>query len=235
MLLTIAFTGLACGMLLAAGGVAVRAFSRPALAVFRATGAIRWIAGALLLAGALSARCAGHSLHHALPRLLLIAAAIAPPRPGRDQSHPLGYACSLLLSLIPAGAGLYLAVEARVALSASWEVLSLREVVAAASSGIGARAFDGVLTQIIDFKALGRSSENVLPYGSGVFLTLLLGTLSIVNLLHWGKIWTGERIEVHLFSAWMIWNAAQLVRPYHFGLHQSLLAAAYLVFVCAGF
>lgn len=234
MLFTIAFTGLALGMLLAAGGMAARVFSRPAPAIFRAMGTIRWIAGALLLAGTLSAWCAGHNLHHALPRLLLIAAAIAPPRPGQGLPHPLSYASSLLLSLIPAGIGLYLTVGPGAALPVSREVFSLRELVAAAASGIGARALDGVITQIIEFKALGRSSENVLPYGTGVFLTLLLGTLSIVNLLHWGKVWAGERIEVHLFSAWMVWSAAWLVRPYHFGLHQALLAAAYLIFVCAG-
>ncbi|MCX7682112.1 MAG: hypothetical protein N2508_09160 [Anaerolineae bacterium] len=231
---TVIFAGLACGMLLAVGGMAAWGFYQPAPAFFRPVGTVRWMVGALLLASACSAWVAGYDFYHVLPRLLLAAAAIAPPRAGEHQPHPLRYALSLALSLIPAGVGLYLAISLGANPPAYRVPLSLREIVVAAGSGVGARVLEGVIVSLIAHSMRDDSSGDVLLCGADAVLALLPGVLWFVNLLQYGKVWAGERIEVHLFSAWVIWHAARLTQSYHLWLHRALLASAGLVFVLAG-
>jgi hypothetical protein len=227
----VAFTGLACGMLLAAAGMAVWSFARHISSFSKIVSTIRLVAGAGLLWGALSAWHSGYWSPFSI-RLLLMAALVSLPYPSRLSPYPPGYVFSLLLPASLAGLGLYLTLRSGLVVPAR-QYIPFREVVAAVGGGIGAWALNGLIAHLPELKSEESPGQEAPLSAAYAMLTISLGSLSIVNLLQHGKIWAGGEAEKRLAGAWMIWTAGRLVSSRRSWLHWILIAIACIVFVFA--
>ncbi len=219
-------------MLLAAAGMAIWSFVRSASSLLHIVRVIRCIAGILLLLGVLSAWYAGHGFPLSI-RLFLIAALVSLPHPGRPSPYLPGYVFSLLLPTSLAGLGLYLLVRSGVIIPDQRHLISFREVVNVVGGGIGAWVLNELIAHLPELKSGESSSQEVPLSAAYAFLTILLGSQGVVNLLQYGKIWAGGELEKRLAGAWMIWTAGRLVSSQHSRAHWILIAIACIVFIFA--
>lgn len=215
------FTGLACGTLLAAVGLALWNGFRQVPGLFHAVRALGWLAGALLLIGVLLAWRGDPSHSPFVLRLILMAALAAPPGIPRRRQSSWGSAVRLLPVLILAAAGLFWTSEPADAEVSSALVGPVAWAVAICG-GFGARALGEALSDIIappsppkpalsKVEGLG-GAEGALEWPSVaayVLLTLLVGITALVNLWQRGSLWGGSASQSGLAGAWLVWIAAR--------------------------
>jgi len=209
--------------LLAAAGLALWDGFRQVPGLSRAVDVNAWLAGALLLLGALLAWQGDRSLSTLVPspstplgvdsvegrapHLILMAALAAPPPPRahRRRYAPWGDTLRILPALALAGAGLFWNPEfiEMGAGNSSPALVGLGVVVCA---GLGARALGEALSEIAGSTPhLERSF--VAAYA---LLTLLVGGTVLVNLWQRGAVWDGTAGQSGLAGAWLAWSAAWL-------------------------
>lgn len=218
---TLIFPALACGVLLAAAGLALWDGFRHMPGLARAVDANAWLAGALLLTGALLAWQGTHSPSGLVPsgvegpalsgpegpapHLMLLAALAALPLPGihRRRSAPWNGAIRVLPALALAGMGLFWTPEPAVA-GAGNPSLALVQLGLVVCAGLGARALGQALSEMAD----------PTPHIEGPFaaayalLTLLASGTALVNLGQRGSVWDGTAGQIGLVGAWLAWSAA---------------------------
>ncbi len=192
------FTGLAWGMLLAAVGLTLWSSFRPVPGLSRAVWFIGWLAGGLLLTGAMLAWRKGHSLSAPTLRLILIAALAAPSKLRYHRSSRSNVA-RILPALILAGVALFQIAEPIVEHNNS--PVTLVGLAMVFCSGLGARALGDALSETID------SWSSVATY---TLLTLLASGISLVNLWQRGMMWQGTTEESILAGTWLAWSAVWL-------------------------
>jgi hypothetical protein len=204
--------GLAWGMLVAAVGLALWDGSRPTPGLSRAVWVIGWLAGTLLLAGAMLAWWEGYRLSSLAWRLILMAALAAPSGIRHHHRSPWNDSVRTLLALILAGVALFLSAEPGVGNSNS--PVTPMELAMVLCGGLGARALGEALCEIID-----QTSHVKWPALSKVegpsavtwaLLTLLVSGTALGNLWQRGMIWKGAIGEGMLAGTWLAWSAAWL-------------------------
>ena len=216
---TTIFVGLACGTLLTAVGLAAWN-SFPHLPVLsRAARAVGWLAGALLLIGALFA-WPGSALAF---RLILMAALAAPPHRRRDA--PWNDVLLLLPALALAGGGLLYSLE-HVQPEVGSHPATPVEIALLICGGLGARALGEALSNVAASTSPAEPSS--LAY---VLLTLLVGGAALASLWQRGTVWAGAANEGALAASWLAWSAARLGPRQHHRLRAGLtiVAASLLV------
>jgi len=199
------FTGLACGMLLSAVGLVLWDGFRQMTGLSQAVQVVGWLAGGLLLIGALLAWWGGRSLSAPALRLTLMAALAAPPRICRRPRSSWGSLMLILPAPVLAGAALFWASEPVVTGADSLPV-ALAELAVIICGGLGARALGEGLREIV-------ASTPQVEWPSAAahaLLTLLVGGTALVNLWQRGAVWGGTTGEVRLAGAWLTWSAARL-------------------------
>jgi hypothetical protein len=145
--LTPILAGLACGALLAATGSALWDAFRPAPRLSLSGRIIRWLAGVLLLAGALLAWWEGYDFSGSTPRLILMAALAAPPSIRSLRRSPRDSVLRILPALLLAGAGLFWLSRTAPNQTSSLPVAPLALAVTICS-GLGSRALGHALCEI---------------------------------------------------------------------------------------
>lgn len=184
--------GLASGVLLTAVALALWDGFRPTPGIGRAVQILGWLAGALLLLGALLAWLG----LHAFPALLLMAAVAAPQGLRRSS-------WSNALPLLPP---LALAV-----IGLAWKPVAddgavLVALAATLCGGLGARALGEALRTLA-----GQSPVEWPGLAAYALLTLLAASLALANLARRGMLWSGQPVESGLAAAWLAWSAAWFV------------------------
>lgn len=236
--------GLACGVLLAAAGLGLWDGLRRAPGLSRAVDVNRWLAGVLLLAGALLAWRGAHSppapalssVEGPALHLILMAALAAPPLPTgarRRRPAPWSDAIRILPALALAGAGL-LWTSAPIGAGAGNPSLALVEPLGVVvCAGFGARALAQALSEIAD-PAPHLAWPSAVAY---VLLTLLVGGTALVNLWQRGAVWDGTAGQSGLAGAWLAWCAARLGPRQPARLRAGLItgAALLLIVLAAGY
>jgi hypothetical protein len=248
---TLILPGLACGVLLAAAGLALWDGFRQVPGLSRAVDVNAWLAGALLLLGALLAWQGDRSLSMLVPspstllgvdsvegpalsgiegpapHLILMAALAAPPPPTRThrrRSAPWGATMRILPALALAGAGLFWIPEF-IEIGAGNSSPALVGLGVVVCAGLGARALGEALSEIAGSTPhLERSF--VAAYA---LLTLLVGGTVLVNLWQRGAVWDGTPRQSGLAGAWLAWSAAWLGPRQPPRLRAGLIAAAALL------
>jgi len=200
-------TGLACGTLLAAVGLALWDGFRQVPGLSYAVQVIGWLAGALLLIGALLAWQGDQSLSTPALRLILMAALAAPPGMGVHRRRPSPWSNEMLIlpALILAGAGLFWPLEP-VGNGVSRPPVAPMELAVLVCGGLGARVLGEALSEMA---AQTRHSER-LTAATYALLTLLVGGAALVNLWQRGSVWGGSASEGGLAGVWLAWSAARL-------------------------
>lgn len=221
----VVLTGLACGVLLAAAGLAVWGGFRQEIGVWRALRPLRWLAGFLLLGGILAGRLqSGVSTLDTRP--LVLAAAAALPLRDRLDRTPWSNVPALLPGLVLAGAGLLEVTVPTVARAAGLLCAGAGLGCLVAACGVvGAQALSEALADLLtpDRPAMWRA-----PY---VVLTLLVGGSVLVNLWQRGSLQAGAQGEAVLAAAWLMWGAAWLVPQRYPRLKPALVSTAALALV----
>jgi hypothetical protein len=201
----VVFTGLACGTLLAAAGLALWDSLQQALGLSKAVRGIRWMASGLLLTGAVLAWQRDQSISTPALRLTLMAIWAALPAIHRQPYPPWGNALSILPALALAWAGLFL-TPLPTENGASDLVATLVEVAVVTCGGLSARALAQGLGQFTTSIPRVRWPSAT----AHVLLTLLAASTGIVNLWQRGAMWGGNADERGLAGAWLAWSAARL-------------------------
>jgi hypothetical protein len=226
---TLIFPALACGVLLAAAGLALWDGFRHMPGLARAVDVNAWLAGALLLIGVLLAwqgirgtsglvpspsallgvdSVEGPALSGTegpAPHLMLLAALAALPLPRirRRRSAPWSGAIRILPALALAGVSLFWTPEPAAA-GAGNPSLALVQLGLLVCAGLGAWALGQALSQMAD----------PTPHLEGPFaaayalLTLLVSGTALVNLGQRGSVWDGTAGQIGLAGAWLAWSAA---------------------------
>jgi len=218
---TTIFTGLACGTLLTAAGLALWGIFRQVAGLSHAMRAIGWLAGALLLIGALLAWQGDHSVSAPALRLILIAALAAPPGIHRRRLSPWDNAIFILPALTLAWAGLLWASRPVASESGSPLILPM-ELAVVVCGGLGARVLGEALSMIADQTP---HSER-LTTATYALLTLLVGGTALANLWQRGTVWGGTTSEGGLAGAWLAWSATRLGPRQHPRLRAGLTVVA---------
>ena len=230
------FTGMACGALLAAAGLALWGGPRQMSRLPLATRAIRWLAEAFLLIGVLFAWLGEGDPSFSTPtsRLILMAALAAPPEPHRRHYSYWDNVILILPALVLAGASLFWRSEP-VGIEMSSLPVVVVEVAVVVCSGLGARALGQGLSEVI------ASSPHVerppLPTATTyALLTLLVGGTVLVNLWQRGSVWGGTTYEGGLAGAWLAWSAVWLSprRPLWLRAVLTTTAALLLIVLAVG-
>ncbi|RLC81033.1 MAG: hypothetical protein DRJ03_12985 [Chloroflexi bacterium] len=189
------FAGLACGVLLTAIGLAVWEGFRQTPDLARAARVVNWLAGTLLLAGALLAWWGDPALSAPASRLLLMATCAAPVGTHHHYSKPWGNAARVLPALVLTGVALFGSLG-----PASAESGALMSLMLVVCGGLGARMMG---------EALSLSTDAEWPFtATYALLTLLVGGVALVNLWQRGTVWSGRPGEGGLVGAWLAWSAA---------------------------
>ncbi len=217
----VVFTGLACGTLLAAVGLALWDGFRQVPGLSHAVRAIGWLAGALLLIGALFAWQGDHSVSAPAMRLILIAALAVPPGIHRHRPPLRSNAMLILPALILAEAGLFWVSRPVASEAVSPPVLPV-ELAVVVCGGLGARALGEALSKIVAQTPHGEW----LPTVTYVLLTLLVGGTALANLWQRGTVWGGNTSEGGLAGAWLAWSAAWLSPRQRSWLRAGLIVVA---------
>jgi len=215
------FTGLACGTLLAAAGLALWGIFRQVPGLSHAVRAIGWLAGVLLLIGALFAWQGDHSISTPALRLILIAALAAPSGIHRQYLSPWNNAMLILPALILAWAGLLWASRPVAGEFGSPLVLPV-ELAIVVCGGLGARVLGEALSMI----AAQTPHSERLTTATYVLLTLLVGGTALVNLWQRGTVWGGTTSEGGLAGMWLAWSAIRLGPRQHPRLRAGLTVVA---------
>jgi hypothetical protein len=201
----VVFTGLACGTLLAAAGLALCDSLQQVPGLSKAVRGIRWMAGGLLLTGAVLVWQIDQSISTPALRLTLMAIWAAPPAIHRQSYTAWGNALSILPALALGGAGLFL-TPSPTENGASGLAATLVGLAVVTCGGLGARALAQGLGQLTtSIPRLRRPSAT-----AHVLLTLLAASTGIVNLWQRGAMWGGNAGERGLAGAWLAWSAARL-------------------------
>lgn len=201
---TLNLPALACGVLLGAAGLALWDGFRQTPGLARAVDSNAWLAGALLLVGALLA-WQGYSLSGPAPHLILMAALAALPLPRipRRRSAPWSEAIRVLPALALAGVGLFWA-PGPAAAGAGNASLALVELGVLVCAGLGARALGQALSEMA-----GPTPHLEWPFAAAyALLTLLVGGTALSNLGQRGSVWDGTAGQSGLAGAWLAWSAA---------------------------
>ena len=215
------FTGLACGTLLAAAGLALWGIFRQVPGLSHAVRAIGWLAGVLLLIGTLFAWQGDHSISTPTLRLILIAALAAPSGIHRQYLSPWSSIMLILPALILAWAGLLWASRPVAGEFGSPLVLPV-ELAIVVCGGLGARVLGEALSTI----AAQTSHSERLITATYVLLTLLVGGTALVNLWQRGTVWGGTTSEGGLAGTWLAWSTTRLGPRQHPRLRAGLTVVA---------
>ena len=205
MSIAVIFTGLACGTLLAAVGLALWGSSRQVPGLSHAVRAIGWLAGALLLIGALLAWQGDHSVSAPALRLILMAALAAPPAMPHRCSSPWSNVMPILPVLILAWVSLFWTARP-VAGETGSPPVSAMGLAVVVCGGLGTRALGEALSTI----AVQTPHSEWLTTATYALLTLLVGSTALVNLWQRGMVWGETASEGGLAGAWLAWSAAWL-------------------------
>ncbi|MFQ6101224.1 MAG: hypothetical protein ACE5OS_08315 [Anaerolineae bacterium] len=244
---TIIFTGLACGTLLAAVGLTLWDGFWQVPGLSRAVRAIGWLAGAFLLIGVLFAWLRDHSLSAlALSgaeglalRLILMAALAAPPITHRRQDAPWSNVMLIMPALVLAGGGLLRFLEPVETEVGCLPVVPV-ELALLICGGLGARALGEALSEIATLLSPSEPGGLVGPSAAAyMLLTLLVGGTALVNLCQRGTVWNfvelsrdgGIAGDGGLAGAWLVWSAAWLGPRHHPRLRAALIVAAALLLI----
>jgi len=219
------FTGIACGALLAAVGLALWGSPRQVPRLPHVMRAIRWLAGACLLIGTLLAwwgdlgipptalsMDGSSGAERQLSRLILMAALAAPPGilGGRhSHSHSRSHWSHIALflpALVLAGIGLLWAKAPPSADVTSPPVTPV-ELTILLCAGLGVRALGHCLSELVDAAPQDRAPSLDAAYA---LLTIVMGSTSLANLCQRGLVWRGTVTESGLAGAWLAWSAAWL-------------------------
>ena len=237
------FTGLACGALLAAAGLALWGGSRQdtsTLDTMRSTvRVIRWVAGGLLIAGALLAWQERQTLPVSTPHLILMAALAAPPEIHRHRLARWAQVLLILPALGLAGAGLIRAlgtVEASVGsgpVTPNQVALTICGGLAARALGMAAGTF-GVTQDDVAGSTPHLEWPATAAYG---LLTLIVGGTLLANLWQRGWAWDGTTGERSLAGVWLAWTAAWMTPRRSRRLRAAfiIVAALLLIVLAAGY
>lgn len=236
------FTGMACGALLAATGLTLWDGSRQVPRLSRAVRAVRWLAGALLLVGALFAWPLTPISYP-----ILMAAIIAPPETRRRHHSHWSNVMLVLPALILAGAsmfwgstfvGTFVGTFVRVEIETSNFLVAVPELAVVVCGGLGARALGQSLRDVA--APPPHAEELALPTAiTYALLTLLVSSTALVNLWQRGAIWGGtlyQSGEGGLAGAWLAWSAVWLIprRPRWLRAILTTVAASLLIALAAG-
>ena len=227
----VAFSGLACGMLLVAFGVTVWDAYRQSPELHHAVQVVGWLAGAALSAGALLAWRHDVTLAAPVQRLLLMAAIASPQRALHRHASPWQGALRIVPALLLAGAGLFLNVRpvSAEAGGVSFGPSGFAALAVIACGGMGTRALAEALSGIIS----ATPPTGWTASGAYAALTLLVSGLALTYLWRRGTVW-GETTSVAVLAgAWLAWSAAVIGRRLPSRPRNGLLVAAALLLLCA--
>ena len=236
-------TGLACGALLAAAGLALWGENRQdasTLDRIRATvRTIRWVAGGLLIVGALLAWEGKSSLPRAAPHLILMAALAAPPEIHHHRLSRWARVLPILPALVLAGAGLIWALGTPDASAGSGPItpsqvaLTICGGLAARALGLAAETF-GIAEGDVAGSAPHLEWPSTAAYG---LLTLIVGGTLLANLWQRGWAWDGTAGERSMAGVWLAWTAAWTTPHRSLRLRAAfiILAALLLIVLAAGY
>jgi hypothetical protein len=239
----VAFTGLACGALLAAAGLALWGGSRQDASTLDAmcatVRAIRWVAGGLLIVGALLAWQGRSSLPGAALHLILMAALAAPPEIHRHRLARWARVLPILPALGLAGAGLIWALGAMRASAGSGPVTP-SQVALTICGGLAARALGMAAGTFGVAEGDGAGSIPHLEWPSTAaygLLTLIVGGTLLANLWQRGWAWDGTTGERSLAGVWLAWTAAWMTPRRSRRLRAAfiIVAALLLIVLAAGY
>lgn len=253
--------GVANGILLAAIGLELWGHKRHPRELARAVGTVRWLAGALLAIGAVLAWVREPGPAFPAPELILMAALAAPPgihfhrRPLDWRDTAL-----ILPALILAGAGLFrIASSAGVATQAALEPMALPVTICgglgaralgqalywtiASASHVTSPALDPPRESATDTGEETSSASPAIAEGKPrmpvesasavtyALLTLLAGSVAIVNLWRQGTMWGATTGASGLAGVWLAWSAAWLGprRPLRLRALLTVVAASSLI------
>jgi len=210
-------TGLACGMLVTATGLALWGRFHQVPGLGQAVQAIRWVAGPALLVGALWARLSDRSLSPMTSRLVLMAAlaTLPPARYWIKSPRPRVQASVMLLlpPLILTGTALLLSQESSDA--SGLPPVPPAEIAVTICGGLGVRtlgeALDKLVARVPRAEAAAGSASHT-NQGSFVttyaLLTLVVGGVAMVSLWQRGTVGEGTDGENGLVGTWLAWSAA---------------------------
>ena len=220
-------TGMACGVLLTAAGLALWGSFRKTSRFIHAVRAVRWLAGALLLLGTLFAWQG--NLPASTTYLILMTALAAPP--GRRHYPHWGNALSILPVLVLVGASLLWRTNlARVETEASDLPTAAIELAIVVCGGLGAQALNQNLGEsTAPPQRTGRPA--LLTAATYTLLTLLLSSTALINLWQRGSVWRRATYEGGLAGAWLAWSAVWASPRHPRWLRTVLMIAATLILV----
>jgi hypothetical protein len=247
--------GVGSGALLAAIGLGLWEHRRHPVAISRAVVVVRWMAGVLLLAGAVFVWMGEPGYARPVPQLILMAALAAPPD---IRLRPLDRRGTLLIlpALILAGTGLFhIASSAAAAGPAALDPMALSITVC---GGLGAQALGQALTWAAapargDSTEGGTDSDEATPPSTATggeepavrgerapavtyaLLTVLAGGTALVHLWTQGTVSGGTVGETELAGVWLAWSAAWLGprRPLRLRALLIVIAASSLILLAA--
>jgi hypothetical protein len=202
---SVIFTGLACGTLLAATGLALWDGLRQVPGVSHAVQVIRWVAGAFLAVGVFLAWQGDRSLSAPAPRLVLMAALTAPPVFHRRSLARWSHVWLILPALVLAGAGLVW-TSASIEAGAGGSPVALVEMTVIICGGLGARALAVALSE----SATSTSGVEWPSAAVHALLTVVVGGMALVSLWQRGSVWDGTAGGSGLAGAWLAWTAARV-------------------------
>ncbi len=225
------FAGMACGAQLAAIGLTLWGSPRQLPRLPHAVRAVRWLAGILLLVGALSA----WPLTSIAYPILIAALAAFPEIRYRQGSH-WSDILLILPTLILNGISLFYGVKSTGIEMEIGSFLTIAvELTAVICGGLGMRALGQSLRTIAAPPSY--TEEFVLPAAvTYTLLTLLVTGTTLTNLWQRGAMWQGTIYEGRLAGAWLAWSAVWFSprRPLWLRATLTTIATLLLVVLAAG-
>ena len=208
---TLVVSGLACGMILTACAAMMLARSRAVDELSRAYSMLTWMAATLLLAAAVVgwARAAGTPA--VAPRLLLVAAVVAPVSARRVRAARTGLRVQTTFAILLAGSGLVgawvFAQTGPPAITGSGHALAgLSSVAAAVAAGLGIRYGSSTIARTINLADEGAGP----PGATYAMLSVVVGLSSISSLWTRGVVRLGAPAHAGLAAAFLAWSAVWL-------------------------
>ena len=198
-------TGLACGALVGGAGLALWNSLRPIAGASRAVVAIRWVAAALVATGAALAWQGGYGVPRPARHLILMAALAVPPEIHRRSGSQWGQLLGILPALVLTGTGLIWTAVSMDA-NAGAGSATLVELAVTACGGLGARSLGLALREARTYPPRINRTFN----GTYCLLTLIVGSLALMNLWQRGTVWDSTAGESGLASSWLAWSASRV-------------------------
>jgi hypothetical protein len=228
-------TGLACGVLLAAVGLALWGGYRQVTGLSCVVQAISWLASGLLALGALLAWRAGAAIAVPALRLIILAAVAAAAQRARRRSDSFwSRVLPILPALVLATASLLWMLRSA-ATGAGGFPITLAELAVLICAGFGAQTLGEALGEVadpalrIERPALGNAQESsAVTYA---LLTLAVAGIALANLGQRGVAWRGTASEEGLAGVWLVWSAAWVSPRQRRWLRSGLVVAAALLLI----